>query len=198
MTEPPRLPASWRDRAQAFGFHALGALLVAGVVHVALVLTVPLRTADDAYAWVSALAGGQVMRTAPQPPPDTPILPYRDPAVAASFCLFDLRAGPVRVEMDVAGADYAGVSLHDRHGRSFYGLTNRSASNGKVALVVMTPRQLTEAAARDTGDEPDTDLRVAATEPQGFAEVQVLATRPDALPDARGLAGRLSCSAAKL
>ncbi len=193
----PRSPAAARgDRVLLVGLHALGVVLIAGLVHVASVLATPRFSARDAYARVAGLAGGRALATVAAPPARDPALPYRDPAVASSFCLYDLRAAPARVEVDVKGAPSVSVSLHDRHGRAFYGLTNRSASNGRIALVVMTAAQFAEAEARDTGDEGESDLRVTADEVQGFAEVDVLATASDALPEARARAARMSCAVA--
>lgn len=198
LTDLPNLPPGRGDHALAAGFYGLGGLMIAAAVHVVLVLAVPRRAERDAYARVAGLVGGTPLETAAGPDPTTPGPPYRDSAIAAAFCLYDVRDAPVRIEADVAGADFAGVSLHSRHGRTFYGLTNRSASGGRITLTIMTARQSAEAAARDTEDEPTAALRVVAPEPDGFAEIQVLAAEPSAVPQAVALASKLSCSAASV
>lgn len=199
MIEAPKLPPSRGDRALAFGLYALGTVMVAAAVHVAAILVIPHRATRDAYARVSALAGRTALKTVSA---DAAIGgdagPYVDPSVATAFCLYDLAATPVRVAVDVTGADFVGVSVHGRYGRTYYGLTNRSASNDGIALILLTPRQFERALARDPDDAPVTDLRVTVPEPEGFVEVRVLATEPSATAAARATAGQLSCTAAPI
>ena len=199
MIETPKLPPSRGDRALAFGLYALGTVMVAMAVHVAAILAIPHRATRDAYARVSTLAARMVLKTVST---DAPTLgdaePYVDPAIATAFCLYDLAAAPVRVEVGVAGMGFVGVSVHGRDGRTYYGLTNRSASNGSIALVLLTPRQLERALARDPDDASVTDLRVTVPESEGFVEVRVLATEPSATAAARATAGHLSCTAAPI
>lgn len=143
------------------------------------------------------LAHGQPLLTVSQSQSGPSVIPDRDPAVVTSFCLYDLRAGPVRVSLDVGDADELALSLHGRHGVAFYGLTDRSASHGSLAVTLMTPEQLADAQTRDSADDPATDLRVGAPEPEGFAAASVLATSPSAGPAAMSRARRLVCGPAK-
>ncbi len=197
MIPPPDLRSGRGDRALAFGFYALGTLMVALAVHLASVLAIPRRADRDAYARVAALVGQQLLHTIVAAPAQVATtFPDSDPAVATAFCLFDLEKAPAHVEIDVRDTGFVALSLHGRHGRTRYGLTNRSASGGRIALVLMTPKQAEEAAAREGDDAPAGDLSVALPEPQGFVEVQVLAAAPSAVAEARTIAGRLSCTPA--
>ena len=157
----------------------------------------PYRSDRDAYARVSTLARAQRLVTVSESESAPSVFPDRDPAVATAFCLYDLRAGPVRVSLDVGDADELALSLHGRHGLAFYGLTDRSASHGGLAVTLMTPDQLAAARAREEADDPAGDLRVAAPEPEGFAAASVLATAPSAAPAAMARARRLVCGPAK-
>lgn len=177
----------------------LGAVaLVAGAIaHLASVLALPYRSNGDAYAKVSAFAHGQRLLTVSESPSGSSVFPDHDPAVATAFCLYDLRAGPVRVSLDVGDADELALSMHGRHGVAFYGLTNRSASHGGLAVTLMTPEQLAGARMSGTSEDPAGDLRVAAPEPEGFAAASVLATAPSAAPAALDRARRLVCGPVK-
>ena len=66
------------------------------------------------------------------------------------------------------------MSLHSRSGIAFYALDDRSADDGRLELVVMTPDQLAAAALADTRDQPIRDVRVVAPERQGFVGFDVL------------------------
>lgn len=178
------------------GLTVLGALMSAAAVHLASVLAIPRLADHDAYRRVAALTGGVPLKTAvTEPDTANGSFPYRDPAVVAGFCLYDLGRSPVRVVLDVAEADFAGLSVHGRYGRVPYGLTNRSASNGTIAVVLMTPLQFEQARARDGDDPSVADLRVSVPDPEGFVEAQVLAIEPSAGATARAVARTLSCTA---
>ena len=197
VIEPPRLAPTRRDRLVVLALQVTATLVVAALAHLSSILLLPRRAEHDAYARVLALVRTTPLKTVAAPPAADRTFPYRDPATATTFCLYDLRVAPVRVSIDVAGADFVAVSFHSRRGVTFYGLTSRSASNGTVAVTLVTPQQFTEAEAGDSSDEPFKDLRVAAPEPEGFVEVDALATAPSARPGAEAAAQKLVCSAAK-
>lgn len=196
VKEAPTLSRSRRDRALVLLLQLVATLVLAALVHLATILVLPSRSEHDAYAKVVALVGDRgLLHTVAGPEASDGALAYRDPAIATAFCLYDLRVAPVRVSIDVAEAAYVAVSFHSRLGVAYYGLTNRSASNEKVSVNLMTPRQLAEAEARDNGDAGLTDLRVPAPEAQGFVEVQALATAPSAMAAAEVSARKLICMA---
>ncbi len=181
-------------RRRAAAYHLAVLLVAAGIAHLASVLALPYRSDRDAYAKVAALAGGKPLATVSEARSGPAAFPDRDPAVARAFCLYDLGAGPVRISLDVGDADELGLSLHARHGPAFYGLTNRSAGHGVLAVTLMTPAQFAAAQAQDTGEPAD--LRAVAPEPQGFAAAAVLATAPSAADAALSRVRRLVCGAA--
>ncbi len=198
MIEPPTLQPSRRDRVLVLALQVTATLILAAIVHLASILSLPRRSEHGAYARVSTLVGRVPLKTVALPSNANTSFPYRDPALATAFCVYNLAVAPTRISVDVGGADFVAVSFHSRDGVTFYGLTNRSASNKTVSMTLMTPQQLALAVTRDTGDEAITELRVAAPEPEGFVQVDALATAPSAMAGAEASAQKLSCSAVQL
>ncbi len=71
----------------------LGALLLAGIVHLTTVLLLPRMATQDAYARVSAIAPVNAVIPVPSPTPEKAVMPFMDPAFQVSVCRYDLSRG---------------------------------------------------------------------------------------------------------
>ncbi len=152
----------------------LAIAMVAGIVHIASLLLVPLVAPDDAYARLSGFAPEGTPKALPRAASPGDPLPGRDPSVATAVCRYDLAAGPLRVSAALEAGQYAALSMHARSGVAFYGLDDRAGNEGRLDLVVMMADQREAAEARDAPDTPVRDVRVVAPERQGFVSFDVL------------------------
>lgn len=162
------------DDGIALALTLLATLMVGAAVHIVSLLIVPYVAPDDAYARVAGFAPEGTLRALPRASSPGDPLPARDPAVASGLCRYDLGGGPLRVSVGLGDDAFVAVSLHSRSGVAFYALDDRSADDGRLDLVVMTPDQLAAAALADTRDQPVRDVRVVAPERQGFVGFDVL------------------------
>lgn len=185
---------NWGSRLGASVLYLLAALIIGALVHFALVLTIPLVAARDAYARLAEL--GPVLATLPLPRADAPekAFPYSDPAVAAAFCRFDLTKGPVRVRAPIGRAGFSSLSFHSRRGAAFYAFTDRAATHGFMEAVIVTPKQLRQLVAQDDEDNPSEDLRIASPTVEGFVLARVFSELPGLYPAAEDQAKALSCA----
>ncbi|UDL94866.1 hypothetical protein LGH83_00855 [Lichenihabitans sp. PAMC28606] len=195
LAPPANSAATWQARLLDALFYAGVAVLVAGIVHIASLLLLPRWSKADGYAKVVAITAAP-LRTHLASPVDDAQFGFRDPAIASAFCRYDLTAGPVHISLEVADTDFVSVSVHGRHGRALYALTNRSASHGVLAFTLATDEQIAALDARETDDEPSQELRVSVPEPKGFVEAQALATAPSQRAAAERQAAALICAAA--
>ena len=170
----------------------LAVLLIAGIVHIVSLLAMPWWLDGDAYAVLTRF-DREPLKTVVAAAAAKTVFPYRDPALATAFCLYDLASGPVRVSLDVAAAEFGAVSVHDRRGQPVYVLTNRSASQGVVTLVLMTGAQAAAAEAAEPAEGSIPALRVALADAKGFVAAQVLAGLPSAEGLAEDMAKALAC-----
>lgn len=173
--------------------YGLAALLVAAMTNLVVILLVPSVATHGAYARLSEMGPVNATISLPQASPAERTLPFLDPAVAMSFCRFDLSAGPVRVAAPTGRAGYASLSVHTRLGAVAYALTDKAASHGKLEAVIVTASQLRALKAAEDEDNPSEDLRIVSATEKGYAILRVFSELPGLYPDAEAQAGQLSC-----
>jgi uncharacterized membrane protein len=120
------------------------------------------------------------------------MLPYADPAVAESFCRFDLASGPIRITAP-SGRAFVSISFHTRRGLVFYALTDKAATHNVIEAVLGTPEDTRTLAAHDDEEDPSRDLRVAAPAREGYVLMRVFSEQPSLYPTAERNAKGLTC-----
>jgi uncharacterized membrane protein len=174
------------------GAYVAATVILAALVHLIIVLIAPAVASRDAYARLQPLGALNETVLLPRAGPRTTLLPYADPAVAMSFCRFDLAAGPIRVTAPSARA-FASISFHTRRGLVFYALTDKAATRGVIDAVLATPDDIRALAAHDDVEDPSRDLRVAAPSREGYVAMRVFSELPSLYPAAEAEAKRLTC-----
>jgi uncharacterized membrane protein len=172
---------------------ALGAAMIAALVHIVAILIIPLYASRDAFARLSQLGPTNATIALAQPGPRERLIPYGDPAVASAFCRFDLSNGPLRVKAPVDGSGFASLSFHTRRGSIFYAITDKAATQGMLEALVLTEDQLRAVSAKDDEDVPVTELRVVSTTRQGFVLMRALSEEPSLYPRAESRVRSLTC-----
>ncbi len=181
-----------------FAYATLCGLTLAGLVHVATVLAIPLLSETDALSRARAsetLDHPQpvyTVATAANPAPAEAWLPIPDPAVAVGVCAYDLADGPLRVSART-GPLMLTLAAHGRRG-AFYAVTDQAAVRGALDLVILTRAQYDEALANDDENEPSRDVRIVAPDRQGFVVVRALAGLPSQRSAANAAVQAVACS----
>jgi uncharacterized membrane protein len=176
----------------------LSGLVLAGLVHVAVVLLIPRLSENDALSRarsgealdhpiaINTVAGGDAPATAEA------WLPIPDPAVAVGLCAYDLADGPMRVSART-GPLMMSLAVHGRRG-AFYAVTDQAAVRGALDLVVLTRAQYDEVLANADEDEVSHDVRIVAPETKGYVVVRVIAALPSQRPAADAAVQAVSCT----
>ncbi|GJE29346.1 DUF1254 domain-containing protein [Methylobacterium organophilum] len=173
-------------------------LVLAGMVHIATVLSIPRFAEGDAFSHARASESldhplaVHTLATGENPGPAESWLPIPDPAVAVGVCAYDLDDGPMRVSAKT-GALTLSLAVHGRRG-AFYAVTDQAAVKGALDLVVMTRAQYDEALASDDESEPSRDVRIVASDREGFVVVRVMAGLPSQRAMANEAVQAVSCS----
>ena len=134
-----RLRMSWNARLGGAALFVAAVAAAAALVHFAVVLFVPIVATHDAYARLVELGPTGATAPLPRAGPGERRFPWDDPALATSFCRYDLSAGPLRVKAPVGRAGFASLSFHTRRDAVFYALTDRAATHGRMEAVIVTP-----------------------------------------------------------
>ena len=176
----------------------LSGLVLAGLVHVGVVLLIPRLAEADALSRarsgealdhplpVNTIAGAAPAGTAED------WLPIPDPAVAVGVCAYDLADGPMRVSARTGPLSLS-LAAHARRG-AFYAVTDQAAVRGALDLVILTRAQYDEALADDDENDPSRDVRIVAPDNRGFVVVRVIAGLPSQRPGANAAVQSVSCT----
>lgn len=179
-----------------FALASLVGLVLAGLVHIGVVLAIPWLSEGDPLTRARASESLDhplrihTLPTRDAPAPEEAWLPNPDPSVAVGVCAYDLDDGPMRVSAKT-GPLALSLAVHGRRG-AFYAVTDQAAVRGSLELVVMTRAQYDEALASE--DEASRDVRIVAPEHKGFAVVRVMAALPSQRAMANAAVEGVSCS----
>lgn len=170
-----------------------GVCVVAGIVHIVSILAMPRLAPADAYSQMSEIAPLNRITLLPAASPEARSAPFADPMVAQGVCRFDLAEGPVRLRATLDPDALMLFSFHARYGQIFYSMTDRSATRGKLDLLLLTPQQLEAVEATDSEDELPQELRIVAPTREGFLLFRSLAERPVEFANAQRRISAISC-----
>lgn len=118
-------------------------ILGAGIVHIAVLMLLPYYTERDAWSQLSKTSDYYSMTQIGGSGATTPLVRSVDPLFAAAACRFDLAGGVVHVSGE-GTVPFWSMSVYDRNGQNIYSFNDRTAPDGRVDFVVLTPVQTIE------------------------------------------------------
>ncbi|MBO6538933.1 MAG: DUF1254 domain-containing protein [Rhizobiaceae bacterium] len=124
-------------------YTAILSLFGAGIVHIAVLMLLPHYTERDAWSQLSKTTDYYAMTRIGGSGATTPLVRSVDPLFAAIACRFDLDDGVVHVAGEGA-VPFWSMSVYDRNGQNIYSFNDRTAPDGLVDFVVLTPIQTIE------------------------------------------------------
>jgi uncharacterized membrane protein len=173
---------------------AVGALLIAGIVHLAIVLLIPYLGSSHAGNRLARLSQVNAAELLPpvRPGQEALPLPFADPALITAICRFDLSDGPVRLRVPV-GESFLSVTLLSSTGRVVLSVTDRAATRRVLDMLLVTSEQQRQLEAQDPDDEPVQEIRLRMAQTTGIALVRGLAARQADRDSLTALLGRMIC-----
>ncbi len=170
-----------------------GALLVAGIVHLSVVLIAPrLATASAGARFLAGEPNALRLLPAVSAPTDPLPTPFADPALVTALCPYDLSEGPVRLRLQT-GDQFLSIVALSPTGRVLLALTDRAATRRSLNILFATPVQLRQLDSLDGAEEEAQELRIRLDESRGVAVVRVLALRDAEKAPAAAQLGRILC-----
>lgn len=120
------------------GFAVLAVLLLAGIVHIAVVLTVPHVAPRNGWSRLAAVASASGFAAAPAT--GAGALPGLDPLFVHGACRLQLGAAPAGISFRARDRFWS-LALYDRRGNVVFSLNDRTALDGRLDMLVVTPVQ---------------------------------------------------------
>jgi len=173
--------------------YALGGLLLAGVIHIAIIFLVPYFATRDAWSAIAKLGAEGEFHILPlgDSGPDT--LPALDPRLLHAVCRFSIADNPIRIQAQLP-SDFWSIAIFDRRGRNLYSLNDRSAERTQLDLAILTPVQMAQ-----MREDPPASLEQAVVielpVQAGFAVLRVLVADDSMLPAATRALQGANCAA---
>ena len=125
-------------------------LVIAGIVHIVVILIIPSYAARDAWTKLATAGGSWQFTVVAQGNQSQSILPLVDPSFSIAACRYDLSEAPLQVTAEGELAFWS-VAIFDRRGNNIFSFNDRTAVEGQLSLLVMNPVQR----ARLRKDAPD-------------------------------------------
>ena len=149
-------------------------LVLAGIIHISIVLLIPAYGTRDAWAFLSGRT--DLFSFTRLDPADTgSAISEVDPFFTYGVCRFDLEEAPLKM----AGPETAGfwsASVFDDDGAIIYSLNNRTPIDNRLDLLIVSPLQ-TLTLRENQPEEVETSVVIEAGIQKGFVIVRVL--QPD-------------------
>ena len=156
-------------------YFAICALVVAGIVHIAIVLLIPRYGTQDAYDVVSARTDEWSFTTLDSPDERSPLSDI-DPFFSYGVCRFDLSESGVWIKGDDFNAFWSATVLNS-DGTVAYSLNRRTSIDGKLDLVLFDPVLILRLREAQPA-EIERSIVIEADMRKGFVVVRSL--KPDA------------------
>ncbi len=154
----------------------LSGLIGAAIVHIAILLLLPAYAERDAWSRLEQAGAPNSFVRLPETASATRGARAPDPFMAAGACRFDISESGVRVLAPEKPLFWS-VSVYNRWGHNIYSLNDRTASNGLLDLVVVSPDQMIDL-RKDLPENLEGAVIVEVEEDIGIVVVRVF--RPDA------------------
>lgn len=187
----PRRASKWSitPRWILWGF---GGLLLAGIIHIAVVLSVPAFVPHTPYERIGSFGADRAFRMLPPVLPRSEPLSDLDPSMRHAICRYSLEDGPLQIRA-FAPSPFWSVGLFNEQGQVTYSLNDRTSDGDTVTMLVITPQQL--AILRENPPEELEEMIVVETQDtKGFALLRAFVPSNAHLPRISKALSSASCS----
>lgn len=175
----------WR----AFYVAAAG-LVLAGIVHITIVLLVPKYSTRDAWNYLSSRADLYSFTRLDRQGSEAAIAEV-DPFFSYGVCRFNLAESGVRMVGPVA-PNFWSASVFDSEGEVVYSLNNRTAINNKLDMIIVSPLQ-TLALREAQPDEIETSVVIETGIASGYVVLRALQPDDSYAPDNQAFFEAIRC-----
>jgi uncharacterized membrane protein len=158
-------------RVKLPGLYVVLGLVLAGVVHIVAVLTLPMLAPRNAHARLAALGPANTMIELPAAASGRQAMPMMAPDVRYAFCRFDLANGPVRLKATVADELWL-IGLYTPEGENFYSVAGADVKRAEIDLVIAAADQTVEEASVDAPESADDVIVVNSPVTEGIALIR--------------------------
>ena len=188
------LPRHWelpRPRLSFVITFVMGTALLAGAVHIIVILLVPYLAQTDGWSRLAAHAGENAFAELPVGGSDEGRVAGLDPLFVNGACRVDLSDAPAGIAVDARDRFWS-LALYDPQGTIIFSLNDRTAVQGRLDMIVLDPVQ--NAQLRETPTvEIERTIVVESPSDDLIAILRLFAPTAVAQQDARRILTQSEC-----
>lgn len=158
-------------RVRLPGLYIALCIVLAGLIHVIAVLSLPILAPRDAHARLAALGSANTLIQLPPPEPGRQVMPLMAPDVRYAFCRYDLSEGPVRLKARIADGNWL-IAFYTPLGENYYTVVGGDLKRPDVDLIVATEDQTIAEVGVDSPEAFDNVVVVSSPVVEGIALVR--------------------------
>lgn len=152
-------------------FHVAAVVLLACLIHIVVVLSVPYLASRNAWSRLSRLGETNRLLVLPPPSPTHQSIPFMAPDVRYAICRYDLSEGPVRLSTDIPD-DLWLIAFYTPRGDNFYTISGGDIKRTRVEILITTTAEPVLETAIDGSEESDDLVTVAAPNETGLIMIR--------------------------
>jgi uncharacterized membrane protein len=153
------------------GLYIAFGVVLAGLIHIAAVLTLPMLAPRDAQARLAALGPANTMIQLPASTPGRQVMPMMAPDVRYAVCRYDLSDGPVRLRARIADELWL-IGFYTPLGENFYAIVGADLKKSDVDLIIATDDQPVAEVGVDSPEAFDNVVVVTSPVVEGIALIR--------------------------
>lgn len=169
---------------------------LAGVIHICTILLVPSFARTDGWSRLAAFAGEDEFTPIPVRDPARANVAGLDPLFVNAACRLRLGATPVGIAVEARDRFWS-LALYDRKGTIIFSLNDRTAIDGQLDMMVVTPAQHVVLRQSPPASLEQTVIVESRTDDL-IAVLRLFAPTPSAQEDARPVLAASECLPAPL
>ncbi len=173
-----------------------GGLVLGGIVHLAIIITLPRSATRDAYSRLAQVIKVNTVTPIPIPSASQTTMPFTDPAFAAAICRYDLSNGPMKLTVPV-GPAYTSISFYTRRDIAYYAINDRAAGRRVIELNLMTEDQHSQLPDEEDVTAADR-LIIDSPTVTGLIAIRSLAPEPGLMEKAKTAVAGATCGTAEV
>lgn len=166
-------------------------LILAGLVHISIVLLIPKLGTRDAWAFLSNRTDLFAF-TRLKPEESGSAITEVDPFFTYGVCRFELSEAPLKMEGPLTTTFWS-ASVFDENGSVIYSLNNRTAIDNKLDLLIVNPLQTLELQEAQPEDVESSVVIEAGIE-RGFVIIRVLEPDNSWVTDSDAFFSEIKCA----
>lgn len=159
-------------RVRLPGLYIAMAIVLAGLIHVIAVLTLPFLAPRNAYARLADMGPANTIIKLPALEPGQQVMPKLAPDVRYAMCLFDLTEGPIYLRANVPDELWL-IAFYTPIGENFYTVVGSDMKRNNVDLVVTTEDQSVADATGNSAEALENLVVVNSPVSKGIALIRV-------------------------